>query len=394
MTVTTSQLRDRLRAVDDPALDADIVSLGLIEELRVTDDGIAQVTLDFNAPFAPDEKTIGDRVRDAVRELGLEPAVTASPFEPDRSSPIPGVRNVIAVSSGKGGVGKTTIATNLAAGLSEMGATVGLLDADIYGPNVPRMIGVEGEPGIADDETLVPPEAYGVKLMSMAFLIANADDPAMLRGPMIDKIVVRLLEEVDWGHLDHLVVDLPPGTGDAQLTLLQTIPVTGSVIVTTPEEVALDDVRKGMRMFSNHETPAIGIVENMSGFQCPDCGGSHDLFGRDGGHEVAAEYGVPVIGEIPMDPEIGVRNDDGAPAALRGGSIADAFCGLSERVANRIGAINRANVAGLDLDELARSTAIAGSGGEATTATPTSPERDESDDESDVTGGLDISSHD
>jgi len=188
---------------------------------------------------------MGDEIRDAVSELGVDAELSVTPPGHDPMSLVPEVENLVAVASGKGGVGKTTVSVNLAAALADRGARVGLLDGDIYGPNVPRMVGVEAEPAITADDTLVPPEAYGMKLMSMAFLLGNVEDPAMLRGPMIDKILVRLLEEVEWGRLDYLVVDLPPGTGDAQMTLLQNVDVTGSVMVTTPEDVAVDDVRKG-----------------------------------------------------------------------------------------------------------------------------------------------------
>ncbi|WIV66487.1 Mrp/NBP35 family ATP-binding protein [Natrialbaceae archaeon AArc-T1-2] len=349
MTATETQLRERLRQVEDPALGIDIVSLGLVEDLRIDDD-VARITLAFNAPYATDEMQMGDRIREVAADLGLEAKLSVT--VPDRESDIlPGVRNVIAVSSGKGGVGKTTVATNLAAGLADAGARVGLLDGDIYGPNVPKMAGVMGEPGLKEDGTLVPPEAHGVTMISMAFLTGGGDDPAVMRGPMIDKVLMQLLDDVEWGQLDYLVVDLPPGTGDAQLTLLQSVPVTGSVIVTTPEEVALDDVRKGIEMFRDHNTPVLGIVENMSAFHCPDCGGEHALFGSGGGREVAETYDVPLLEEIPMDPEIRTKGDEGAPIVLWDTAASDAFEELAGSVANRVGAVNRADVAGVDPDD-------------------------------------------
>jgi len=184
---------------------------------------------------------------------------------------LPDVKNVIAVASGKGGVGKSTVAVNLAAGLAELGARVGLFDADVYGPNVPRMVDAEDRPGTTGAETIVPPEQFGVTLMSMDFLVGK-DDPVIWRGPMVHKVLTQLIEDVEWGALDYMIVDLPPGTGDTQLTLLQTVPLSGAVIVTTPQEVAIDDARKGLRMFGRHDTPVLGIVENMSTFRCPDCG--------------------------------------------------------------------------------------------------------------------------
>jgi len=313
---------------------------------------VAHVTVDFGAPYAPDEMDMGDEIRDAVSELGVDAELSVTPPGHDPMSLVPEVENLVAVASGKGGVGKTTVSVNLAAALADRGARVGLLDGDIYGPNVPRMVGVEAEPAITADDTLVPPEAYGMKLMSMAFLLGNVEDPAMLRGPMIDKILVRLLEEVEWGRLDYLVVDLPPGTGDAQMTLLQNVDVTGSVMVTTPEDVAVDDVRKGVRMFENYSTPVLGIVENMTAFECPDCGGRHDLFGSGGGEVVADEYEVPYLGEIPMVPEIRARNDEGAPPALGDGPASEAFGELADSVTNSVGFVNRCEVAGTEPDEV------------------------------------------
>jgi len=351
MTASETQLRERLRNVEDPRLGADIVTLGLVEDLRVTDDGVAEITLAFNAPYAPDEMAMGDRIREVVSELGLETSLSVSLSWQDPDSPLPNVRNVVAIASGKGGVGKTTVATNLAVALADAGARVGLLDGDIYGPNVPQMIGVDAEPGLTDDGQLVPPEGYGVKMVSMAFLADEETDPAMLRGPMVDKLLTQLIEGVEWGTLDYLLVDLPPGTGDAQLTLMQTVPVTGSVVVTTPEDIALEDVRKGIRMFSEHGTPVLGIVENMSTFRCPSCGDNHDLYGSGGGQAVADEYDLPLLAEIPMDPEIRARNDaDGPLAVLEDGPAAEPFDGLADTVANRVGRRNRAEVAGVDPD--------------------------------------------
>jgi ATP-binding protein involved in chromosome partitioning len=203
------------------------------------------------------------------------------------------------------------------------------------------MVGAD-EPPDADDETLVPPERFGVTLMSMAFLTGE-DDPVIWRGPVVHQIVTQLVEDVAWGDLDYLVVDLPPGTGDTQLTLLQTVPVTGAVIVTTPEGVATDDARRGLRMFGRHDTPVLGIVENMSGFVCPDCGGEHDLFGSGGGREVADAYEVPFIGAVPIDPAVRTSDDGGAPAVLdpAGGAATEAFRVVTENVANNVGALRR-----------------------------------------------------
>ena len=351
MTADADQVRERLRSVKDPVLGKDIATLGLIDDVRV-EDGVATVAVAFNAPYSGDEKAMGDRIREEIEALGLEPNVTVSLSWEDPDSPLPDVRNVVPIASGKGGVGKTTVATNLATALAESGARVGLLDADIYGPNVPGMIGIEAKPGLTEDGKIIPPEADGIKLMSMAFLSEDDTDPAMLRGPMIDKLLSELIEETDWGHLDYLLVDLPPGTGDEQLTLLQNVPVTGAVVVTTPEDIALEDVRKGIRMFLDRGTPVLGIVENMSSFRCPSCGDEHELYGSGGGADIAAEYDVPLLAEIPMDPDIRSGGDADKPVTvLQGTPAADRFFDLRDRVTDRVGAVNRAKRAGLDPDD-------------------------------------------
>ena len=315
MTPDETQVRERLRAVEDPVLGEDIASLGLIDDVRI-DDGTVHVSVAFNAPYATDEKAMGDRIREEIEALGLEPSISVSLSWEDPDSPLPDVRNVVPVASGKGGVGKTTVATNLATALAETGARVGLLDADIYGPNVPGMIGIEAKPGLTEDGKILPPEADGIKLMSMAFLSDDDTDPAMLRGPMIDKLLSELIEETEWGELDYLLVDLPPGTGDEQLTLLQSVPVTGAVVVTTPEDIALEDVRKGIRMFHDRGTPVLGIVENMSFFEAPESGEIYDIFGSGGGADVADEYGLPLLAEIPIDPEIRSGSDADKPVTV------------------------------------------------------------------------------
>ena len=348
MTADADQVRERLRAVEDPVLGRDIASLGLIDDVRI-EDGVATVAVAFNAPYSIDEKAMGDRIREEIAALGLEPNVTASRSWRDPDSPLPGVRNVVPIASGKGGVGKTTVATNLATALAETGARVGLLDADIYGPNVPGMVGIEARPGLTEDGAIVPPEADGIRLMSMAFLSEEDTDPAMLRGPMIDKLLSELIEGTEWGELDYLLVDLPPGTGDEQLTLLQSVPVTGAVVVTTPEDIALEDVRKGIRMFLDRGTPVLGVVENMSSFTTPDSGEVYDIFGSGGGQTIADEYDIPFLAEIPIDPGIRSGGDADKPVTvLQGTAAADRFFDLLEAVTNRIGALNRARVAGLD----------------------------------------------
>jgi len=231
--------------------------------------------------------------------------------------PIPGVKNLVAVASGKGGVGKTTVAVNLALALARLGHRVGLLDADVYGPNVPIMLGSTQEPMATAQQHIIPVEAQGVKMISMG-LLNPGDKPVIWRGPMLHGVITQFLRSVEWGELDFLVIDLPPGTGDVQLTLIQTVAVTGAVVVTTPSTVALADVRKAIEMFRQVNVEVLGVVENMSTFSCPHCGKAIDIFGHGEGTKTAIEYGVPVLGEIEIDPRIRVGGDTGKPVAAEG----------------------------------------------------------------------------
>ncbi len=339
-------VRDHLRTVEDPELGDDIVSLGLVNEITIEDDRV-DIDLALGAPYSPAETGLASEVRKVLAEEGLTVDLSASIDDRDDVSTeeqvLPNVKNVIAVASGKGGVGKSTVAVNLAAGLSQLGARVGLFDADVYGPNVPRMVDADEPPMATEEETLVPPEKYGVKLMSMAFLTGE-DDPVIWRGPMVHKVITQLTEDVEWGHLDYLVVDLPPGTGDTQLTMLQTMPVTGAVIVTTPQDVALDDARKGLEMFAKHDTVVLGIAENMSTFVCPDCGGDHDIFGSGGGKEFADQHELPFLGTIPLDPSVREGGDGGKPTVLEESETSDAFRMITENVANNTGIVHRRGI--------------------------------------------------
>lgn len=231
--------------------------------------------------------------------------------------PIPGVKNLIAVASGKGGVGKTTVAVNLALALAKQGFQVGLLDADVYGPNVPIMLGTNQEPLATMQQRIIPVEAQGVKMISMG-LLNPGDKPVIWRGPMLHSVITQFLRSVEWGQLDFLIIDLPPGTGDVQLTLIQTVAVTGAVVVTTPSTVALADVRKAIEMFRQVNVEVLGVVENMSTFACPHCGKAVDIFGHGEGTKTAIEYGVPVLGEIEIDPRIRLGGDTGKPVAGQG----------------------------------------------------------------------------
>ena len=333
---------DRLRTIEDPTLGDDVVSLGLVNEVTVDDETIG-VDLALGAPYSPVETAIAGEVRDALRTGDVDVDLSASIPGRDDGAPdevLAGVKNVIAVASGKGGVGKSTVAVNLAAGLAARGARVGLFDADIYGPNVPRMIDADEPPMATAEETLVPPEKHGVKLMSMAFLVGE-DDPVIWRGPMVHKVITQLTEDVEWGPLDYLVVDLPPGTGDTQLSMLQTMPVTGAVVVTTPQAVALDDARKGLEMFAKHETIVLGIVENMATFVCPDCGSDHDIFDAGGGEAFADAHELPFLGSIPLDSAVRAGGDDGRPTVLEDGTASRAFADVTEAVADNVGVVHR-----------------------------------------------------
>lgn len=248
--------------------------------------------------------------RRAAPGPGPRPSAT-----PPQAQSIPGIRHVVAISSGKGGVGKSTVATNLAVGLAGEGYRVGLLDADVYGPDIPIMFGVHERPRVTKDERVVPLEAHGVKLMSVGFLVDDAT-PAIWRGPIVMGIIRQFLQQVEWGQLDYLVVDLPPGTGDAQLSLVQLARVDGAVMVTTPQGVSTADVLKGIKMFERVDVAVLGLIENMSGFVCPHCGEVTDLFGKGGGRKLAATADVTFLGEVPLGPSVVRASDSGRPSVL------------------------------------------------------------------------------
>ena len=249
---------------------------------------------------------------------------------------LPGVKHIIAVSSGKGGVGKTTVSVNLAISLAKTGASVGLLDADIYGPNVPLMMGLNQQPDVHDDEKIIPLEAHGVRFMSLG-VITDANTPIIWRGPIVGKVIQQFMMDVHWGELDYLVVDLPPGTGDAQLTLSQTVPLSGAVIVTTPQNVAIEDVHRGIEMFRKVNVPLLGIVENMSYFLCPCCGDKTPLFGDGGGTRVADAFSLPLLGQIPIQPEIRIGGDEGQPISLGDNEPARSFADVAKKLKEMLG---------------------------------------------------------
>src|SRR5437879_4402268 len=245
------------------------------------------------------------------------PPGAPQPQQMPERQPIPGVKNLVAIASGKGGVGKTTVAVNMALALVKLGHKVGLLDADVYGPNVPIMLGTTQEPLTTLDKRIIPIEVAGLKMISMG-LLNPGDKPMIWRGPMLHSVITQFLRSAQWGELDHLIIDLPPGTGDVQLTLIQTVAVTGAVVVTTPSTVALADVRKAIEMFRQVNVEVLGVVENMSTFTCPHCAKPIDFFGHGEGAKTAQAYGVPILGEIEIDPRIRIGGDTGKPVALQG----------------------------------------------------------------------------
>lgn len=323
--MTEEMVKEALHAVKYPGFSRDIVSFGLLKQVSVND-GAISVQLDLNSPnreAALQIKADSERVLRALpgaTHVYVEVKTTVPAQGQPAQSPwggqarMPGVKHVVAVASGKGGVGKSTVSVNLSCALRHLGLKVGLLDCDIYGPSIPLMMGVNEKPTISEDEKLVPPENYGVKLMSMGFLI-EGDNPVIWRGPMIMKTIQQFITTVAWGDLDFLLVDLPPGTGDAQLSLCQTVPLDGGVIVTTPQEASLGVVRKGISMFNKVNVPILGIVENMSYFTTPD-GQRLEIFGHGGGKAEAARQKVSFLGEIPLFTEIREGGDRGVPVAI------------------------------------------------------------------------------
>jgi len=282
---------------------------------------------------------------EATRGVGGAPGGHARQGDAPRrhgrpSEPLPGVKQIIAVASGKGGVGKSTIACNLAVGLAKLGLKVGVLDADLFGPSMPKLFGLHSKPGLAPDgQKLIPLESYGVKVMSIGFLI-DEGAPVVWRGPMVISALNQLLREVVWGELDALIVDMPPGTGDTQLTMAQNVPLAGAVIVSTPQDLALIDARRGIAMFEKVQVPLIGVVENMSYFVCPHCGGRTDVFSHGGARKEAEKLGVPFLGEVPLDIAIRVNSDDGLPvvAAMPESAEASALVEIARRVADTLAA--------------------------------------------------------
>jgi len=347
--LTEASVLDALRSVMEPELHKDIVTLNMVKDIRINDGAVA-LTVTLTTPACPLKDKIGEDVRAAVSRLGGVRAVEVN-FDAQvprgravaDKAPIPGVKNLVAVASGKGGVGKTTVAVNLSIALSRMGATVGLLDADVYGPNVPLMLATSEQPRAVSERRILPVQAYGLKMISMG-LLNPGDRPMIWRGPMLHSVIQQFLRSVDWGELDYLVVDLPPGTGDVQLTLIQSVPVSGAVIVTTPSVVALADVRKAIEMFRQVNVEVLGVVENMSFLYCPHCQQRIDVFGHGEGKRMAEIFVVPFLGEIEMDPQIRIGGDTGKPVAALGEEApgAKSVYAMARAVAARLSVVNLA----------------------------------------------------
>jgi ATP-binding protein involved in chromosome partitioning len=342
--VTQDAVLDALRAVKDPEAQQDIVALGLIRDLTIAESQVS-FTLAFTNQSAASKAIMHSMASRAVgRVPGVakvqvkmgsgqpaRPAQAAAPHAhghghaPGQSKAedvIPEVKQTIAVSSGKGGVGKSTVTVNLAVALRQAGNVVGIIDSDVYGPDIPLMLGTRGRPGMFENR-IIPVEAHGMKMMSIGLLV-NEKEPLVWRGPMIHSFIQQMLKDVNWGALDYLVFDMPPGTGDAQLSLSQVIPLSGVVMVTTPQEVALLDVRKAIAMFQKLNVPILGIVENMSYFVAPDTGKRYAIFGEGGGRKLADEYGVPLLAQVPLDPDTRLAGDEGTPITLRAPDSAQA----------------------------------------------------------------------
>ncbi len=334
--VSERQILDTLGRIADPDRGADIVSLGMVSGLVIRDGNVAfaiEVESERGPRLEPLRKAAEKAVEALPGVLSVTAVLTAQAPPRGRSAPpppgtaggpagvrtargaVPGVGAIVAVASGKGGVGKSTVAANLALGLRANGLRVGVLDADIYGPSMPRMLGISGRPRSRDGKTLIPMENYGVKCMSMGFLVPE-DTPMIWRGPMVMSALQQMLREVEWGELDIMVADMPPGTGDAQLTMAQQVPLAGAIIVSTPQDIALLDARKGLNMFKKVEVPVLGIVENMSYFLCPHCGGRSEIFSHGGARQEADRLGTEFLGEVPLDLKIRETSDGGTPITV------------------------------------------------------------------------------
>lgn len=341
--LSESAVFEALRAVQEPELGRDIVTLNMVKDVVIDPSSNVGLTIELTTPACPLKDEIEGNVRTALGAVGArEIAITwgamvrrSAPQQPQQL--VPGVKNILAVASGKGGVGKSTVSANLAVALAMDGASVGLLDADITGPNIPLMMGIEGAPVASPEGKISPLERYGVKVISIQFFVPEGQ-PIVWRGPLVGGAIQQFLRDVDWGELDYLVIDLPPGTSDAQLTLAQAVPISGSLLVTTPQDVAVQDVTKALAMFRRMSVPVMGVVENMSAFACPHCGEATEIFGRGGGEAFARRNELEYFGGIPLDVRVRQGGDAGVPAVAQRdpGVAADVLRDLARTVAARM----------------------------------------------------------
>jgi ATP-binding protein involved in chromosome partitioning len=341
--VAEAAVLDALKSVTDPDLGRDIVSLGFVKDLAVDDDRVS-FTIELTTPACPVKDEMRDQAEAVVLALSGVSSVSVEMTASVRSAvspqagraPIPGVKNIIAVGAGKGGVGKTTVAVNFAVALARYGGKVGMIDGDVYGPNIPIMLGLKAQLE-SEGKKIVPAQKHGIRCVSMGFLTTD-DAPIIWRGPMLHGVVRQFFQDVLWGELDYLVIDMPPGTGDVALSLSQTVPVSGAIVVTTPQTVALADSRRAVAMYKKLEIPTLGVVENMSHFVCPSCQHQSDIFGQGGGERMAAELDVPFLGKIPIYEPIRVGSDTGTPIVVSepDSPAAKAFFHVAERAAAQV----------------------------------------------------------
>src|SRR6187397_495542 len=342
IAITEAAVLDALRTFQEPELGRDIVTLDMVKSIAIDEARIA-FTIELTTPACPLKDEIERNARMVLTDLGASQVDITWGAMVRRAQPrqaeqlVPGVKNIIAVASGKGGVGKSTVSVNLAVALAQAGATVGLLDADITGPNIPQMLGVEGQPKASSNNKITPLERHGVKTISIQFFVPEGQ-PIVWRGPLVGGAIQQFLRDVEWGELDYLVIDLPPGTSDAQLTLAQAVPISGAVLVTTPQEVALTDVGKALAMFERMSVPVIGLVENMTAFACPHCGELTEIFGRGGGERFCQEHGIDFLGGVPLDITVRQGGDVGVPAVAQRepGPAARAVVQVAQNVAAHV----------------------------------------------------------
>jgi ATP-binding protein involved in chromosome partitioning len=340
--VSKDQVLSVLRTIQDPDLHKDIVSLGFVKEVKIEGEEV-DFTIELTTPACPVKDQMKAEAEEKVAALPGVKVARAKMTAEVRArggfgrQAVPGIRNILAVGAGKGGVGKSTTSVNLAVALQRKGARVGLMDADVYGPNIPQMLGSTDSPEVSEDKRMIPPEAHGLKVISMGMLVPP-DQPVIWRGPMLHGAVQQFMRDVAWGELDYLIVDLPPGTGDIALSMAQSVPMAGAVVVTTPQGVSVSDVRKAVAMFRQLNIPILGVVENMSYFICGHCGERTDIFGHGGGSRMAEDMGIPFLGEVPIDTRVRSGGDEGQPIVVAApeAPAAQAFVDLAGKVAAQI----------------------------------------------------------